>query len=226
MTEESHKKVLVIGDDWETSICDFSSETFPDLDIMEFWDAEEAIYNLRKYLPSRQMRLSELLKESGSSTLDEVTDKELLAFWYGKERLHYTEGNEYPQLINFNTQDPKWDYFQIGGIYAGSFVVKEDASQELYSRPEFHPSSDVGEKYFGLELTDHGFLSVIDVDETMKVFPTSMLSFDALLLDGQWNERDNEDMDAVLLWQEIIRKMLLEIPPETPFATIDCALYK
>lgn len=221
---ETHQKVLAIGDEWDNEIIKYAYDP-ENPQVVIGWDAEEADTKLRQYYTTHPFRLAELLSKYNAVGLREVSLQQLLGHHYGESSLLYPEGSDIPLLIDRDPEEGKWEYFVVGGVYAGSFVVDNEANPEFYTRPDFKPGSSVLEKFFGLELTDNGILSAINIDQTLRYFPTALLSYDVLLLNGEWTERNNEDMDEVLLWQEIIRKVLIETPSHTSFATVDCVTY-
>ena len=104
--------------------------------------------------------------------------------------------------------DAHWDWYEIGGRWAGKIVVKEGVE---YVKPNFSwgwPEDDK-RKVLEQRRTDTALLKDIENVEHLSAY--------AVVMDGSWIDNGYEDMP-----KERIQKIIEGLDPDTRITFIDC----
>lgn len=123
--------------------------------------------------------------------------------------------------------DAKWDWYQMGGRYAGRLQLKDISMDAPLFYPEFAPEfySREGINYFkklkAEGRCDQAYVRDISNIEELTAF--------AVVKDGKWYERgkmgwfavvsDEKDKDA---WGREVKQLLVSLSPDTLLTVYDC----
>lgn len=142
----------------------------------------------------------------------------------GSENIEIHEDGSVWRTYN---NDAKWDWYQMGGRYAGRLKLKDISMDAPLFYPEFAPTfySREGINYFK-KLKAEGRCDQARIKDISNVEEISAF---AVVKDGKWYERgkmgwfgvvtDKKDKDA---WNEEVKQLLASLPPDTLLTMYDC----
>lgn len=231
----SHFTVLVIGENPEEQLAPFNEHT--EVPRYVEYTKEQLISNNRRDIQRyKNTTYAEYLKDPiayANSVKNpqhlNYLEKEFAAKLNWNDDQVYLDAIKYYELDQmgpdgevYSTYNPKskWDWYQLGGRWAGSLEIKEGAKVE---QPNF--SWGWNEKEKAEVLTQRRADTAIKKDianiDTLTTF--------AVLKDGEWyekgemgwggmvsNEKDEEE------WESKVRELLQGLPDDTLLSVYDC----
>ena len=212
----SHFSVLVVGDDVESQLEPFVEEVDEDSSYAEIIlkvKKDEAEEYRKTQLgmdfwkkPEKQDEKEKLLKES------------IVAFMKEYCGLIQDKNNDWGYLGNPNA---KWDWYQIGGRWAGSLLFKEGKKGT-----KGEPSLLMKDFEYTENSADQGIKKDIDLEKMRKedIIPTF-----AILIDGKWYQEGEmgwfgmaSNLKDSKEWHKEFDKLLEKVSGNKLLTIVDC----
>ena len=122
--------------------------------------------------------------------------------------------------------DAKWDWYQMGGRYAGRLKLKDISKNAPLFYPEYSEYYSMKELNYLKQLKAEGYCDQARVKDVSNL---SGIGCFAVVKDGKWYERgkmgwwsvvtDEKDKDA---WGEEVKLLLASLSPDTLLTMYDC----
>jgi hypothetical protein len=121
----------------------------------------------------------------------------------------------------------KWDWYQMGGRYAGRLKLKDISKNAPLFYPEYPEYYSIKELSYLKQLKAEGYCDQARVKDVSNL---SGIGCFAVVKDGKWYERgkmgwwsvvtDEKDKDA---WGEEVKLLLASLSPDTLLTMYDCS---
>jgi len=231
----SHFTVMVLGNDQEKQLAPFDEnlnvpryikytrEQLIEKERKEIQDYKNGFY--AKYLEDKEKYRSNCSNEGHLNYLE----NEFPAKLNFNDEQRYQEGIKYeePENIGENGEiysecnpNSKWDWYQLGGRWAGQLKIKQGAE---YEQPNFSWGWSEAEKQEVLQERRCDSALKKDIENIDEIICY------ALIKDGKWYERgqmgwfgmgrNEKDENA---WDEEFKKLIADLPDDTLISIYDC----
>lgn len=140
----------------------------------------------------------------------------------GSENIEIHEDGSIWRTYN---EDAKWDWYQMGGRYAGRLKLKDISKNAPLFYPKFFEYYSRKELNYLKQLKAEGYCDQARVKDVSNL---SEIGCFAVVKDGKWYERgkmgwfgvvsDQKDEDA---WSEDVKQLLTSLPPDTLLTMYD-----
>lgn len=190
-----HFLVMVIGENIEEQMDPY----YQDLEVDEYLVGDMS--------ETDKERMMDYYKSKGFEfvTFDECYEEN--GYDWDGGRCRKDEDGVWREYSTYN-QDAEWDWYEIGGRWAGRIVLKEGAE---YKAPNFSWgwSKEDKKKVLKERRVDTALLKEIE--------NTDCLSAYVILKDGVWHYMGDEDAKS-----EETKKLMADVTPETRITFVDC----
>ena len=244
----SHFLTLVIGDEPDKQLAKYDENL--ELPMHLYMTKEQLISEKRKeikkykknyydvFLQDKDAYLANCRKEHADYIENEFpkhlnwTDEQMYEDAVKYYRMDIDDGSENIEIHEDGSvwrtynNDAKWDWYQMGGRYAGRLKLKDIS---MYA-PLFYPK--IPEFYLKEELDYLKKLKAegrCDQARIKDISNVEEISVFAVVKDGKWYERgkmgwfgvvtDEKDKDE---WREQVKQLLVSLPPDTLLTMYDC----
>ena len=232
----SHFLTLVIGDEPEKQLAKYDENL--ELPMHLYMTKEQLINEKRKeieeykknyydvFLQDKDAYLANCRKEHADYIENEFpkhlnwTDEQMYEDAVKYYRMDMDDGSENIEIHEDGSvwrtynNDAKWDWYQVGGRYAGRLQLKDISKDAPLFINYFKKLKAEGR-------CDQARIKDISNIEEIKVF--------AVVKDGKWYERGKMGWFAVVtdkkdedVWIEEVKQLLASLPPDTLLTMYDC----
>lgn len=217
----SHFSVLVIGENVEDQLAPYQENNMDDCpkEYLEFNDIEEE--HKKEYLTEELDMLKTPLGELIYSWDRKFTDKEKERFEkvkikkkdhfktfddYMKEFCGFEDGrdNETRKYGYYENPNSKWDWYSIGGRWAGSLKLKKDVDKSKFNNPNFSWGWDEKAKKEVLlkGLVDSALKKDIDFSRDEEAYKQAEIFWELYVEDRKPKNKEEKEMIKLVFYKK------------------------